>query len=492
MESIFQLWKESPLLPYFIAFATGIFLFDTFEYLFPAPLLLLLFLYIAICLSIKFRTLCFYSSLAIIILTGYSVASLSNTKTPLLRPGHHVAQVISPIKKSAKATFATIEMYDQEQTNQWKSTNILAKAIILDSETTVTEGDIISFRSSFAPIDKHENIFSAQNIRNGIHQKTFIKSLKIVGHNHSSATKSIKIWFNTVFIRTSKHKDLINGLCFGDKCYFEKPTLDQFKKAGFMHLLAVSGMHIGALALIVKFLFGFLAQTSKNKVLTNIATIAIIWFYTALAGFSPSAVRASIMMAIYFVAESFEKRISNYQVLAASGIILLTLRPGDLYNAGFQLSFAAMFGIISFFRLYRSYIVGRMRNRIAFKILDLFAVGIGAQLGTLPLCLYYFGFYPSYSLLLGTIGGLAVLFLLAGILFSLILYATNMHLMGIEIIDWFAYIIKLLANIPSQLPYSTIECKMNCSQAGSMAFAIAIAFFIAEMKIRKREIAIFH
>ena len=210
--------------------------------------------------------------------------------------------------------------------------------------------------------------------------------------------------------------DIFKPLIIGDKTSLEPETREIFIDAGLMHILVVSGLHIGfvgALLLVILKLLGL----SLRK--TFLLTIPILFLYVLASGANPPAVRAGIMFSCILISLSLDREPLIYNSLALSALIILILQPQSLFTASFQMSYLATIGIVYFYgKLYA--LIKEGRNFIfekagiypqffskktkffmsVFKALaGVFCLTASAQIMTIPLTAYYFGKISLISLL---------------------------------------------------------------------------------------------
>jgi len=187
-----------------------------------------------------------------------------------------------------------------------------------------------------------------------------------------------------------------NALVLGDKDFLSAETRKSFASAGAMHVLAVSGLHVGIVLVLLMFFFKqFPRVFSKNRAL--IAALLVIWCYAGLTGLSPSVLRATIMFTILSFSTLIGRKGNNVNTLFFSAFVMLVWEPMYLFDIGFQLSYLAMIGIFIFHQP-----ISRMFF-IYYKPLKWLwegtSVGIAAQIATFPLSLYYFHQFPNFFLL---------------------------------------------------------------------------------------------
>ncbi|MBN2040268.1 MAG: ComEC/Rec2 family competence protein [Spirochaetes bacterium] len=142
---------------------------------------------------------------------------------------------------------------------------------------------------------------------------------------------------------------VLKALYFGNKGYIDKATLSDFKRAGVLHVLAASGLHVGILAGAV---FVFLLPFLINRKAIVIIISLVILFYLYITDMPVSLFRAFIMYSIFAVQYVFDLERNIFNTLFIAAIVILAVKPYELYSAGFQLSFGATFGIIVFYRFY--------------------------------------------------------------------------------------------------------------------------------------------
>lgn len=169
-----------------------------------------------------------------------------------------------------------------------------------------------------------------------------------------------------------------------------------YSSAGAMHILAVSGLHVGIIYGIIVFLLSFIKNDKLNW-LKVLITITLIWLYALFTGLSPSVSRASLMFSLMSLGKLQKNSPGSLNAVFASMFILLVINPYNLVNIGFQLSYSAVIGIIILQP--RLYAIFEVKNKFLDWIWSLTTVSVAAQLTTMPLCFYYFHQFSNYFLL---------------------------------------------------------------------------------------------
>ena len=191
--------------------------------------------------------------------------------------------------------------------------------------------------------------------------------------------------------------NLLMALLFGEKTELSKEISTNYTQAGIIHILAISGLHIALIYGIVLWLTKPLLRFKKGKLYIFLLSLSVLWFYAILAGFSASIVRAAVMFSVVAFAKMINRQSNIYNSLAVSALLLLLYNPNYLFDVGFQLSFAAVLSIVIFQPLVRKY--SYSKNLIILKTKELLLISLVAQIGVLPLILYYFGQFPLLFLL---------------------------------------------------------------------------------------------
>lgn len=211
---------------------------------------------------------------------------------------------------------------------------------------------------------------------------------------------------------------IIQALLLGQKKDITAETYNNYAAAGAIHILAVSGLHVGILLLLLNRLFSPLLNFKKGKILRTGLILLFLWGFAILAGLSPSVVRAVTMFSFLAIAMELNRRTSSINSLFLSLLLLLLIRPQWIFEVGFQLSYAAVLSIILLQPvLYKSLFPS---NKVTKFFWGLLTTTIAAQAGVVPLSLFYFNQFPGLFFLsnlvilpfLGVILGTGILIIL--------------------------------------------------------------------------------
>ncbi len=198
-------------------------------------------------------------------------------------------------------------------------------------------------------------------------------------------------------IRGEKETGLAEALLIGYKNDLDQALVQSYTNTGVVHIIAISGLHLGLIYWILVWLLAPLKRTGFLKWLRPLLIIAGLWLFSLLAGAQPSVLRSALMFSCIVAAECMGRRTSIFNTLAASAFIQVLINPFILWDIGFQLSYAAVTSIVIFMRpVYNLFYV---KNRMLDFVWKLNAVTISAQLLTTPLAVYHFHQFPTWFLL---------------------------------------------------------------------------------------------
>jgi competence protein ComEC len=249
------------------------------------------------------------------------------------------------------------------------------------------------------------------------------------------------------FIAGHKEAALAEALLIGYKDELDKDLVQAYSNTGVIHIIAVSGLHLGIIYWLLNILMRPLAKKSSTKWLAVIATLAGLWLFSLLAGAGPSVIRSAVMFSFIVVGKAFSKNGLVLNNLAASAFLLLCYNPLWLWDIGFQLSYAAVLSIVLFYK--PIYNLLYVKNKLPDAVWQLNAVTLSAQVLTLPLCIYHFHQFPVFFLIANMVAVPLSSLLLIGeiILCALSFIPFLAHWIGTSIY----YLIKLLNNFISNI-----------------------------------------
>ena len=247
------------------------------------------------------------------------------------------------------------------------------------------------------------------------------------------------------------------ALVLGYKDLLPLEIKSAYSDTGTMHVLAVSGLHVGLVYLALNFLLSFIKLNHPIVPYLRLCSIIIgIWVYTIITGATPSVTRAAVMFSLFSLGKFINRSPNFYNILAATAFYMLIWNPNLVKDIGFQLSFSAVAGIVYFQpKVYQLLII---HNPILDYSWKLMSVSISAQLITLPLTLYYFHQFPTLFWLTGIIAVPAATIIL---ILTIILFALNSipivgNLIG-KTLDALIYYINLIIIEVGELPFQKVD-----------------------------------
>lgn len=199
------------------------------------------------------------------------------------------------------------------------------------------------------------------------------------------------------YIPGKKEQGLAEALLIGYKDDLDPELLQSYTNTGVVHVIAVSGMHLALIFWLLNLLFRPLLKRKKMAWLHPVLIIFVLWLFTLITGGAASIVRAAVMFTVILLGTSFNRKASVYNTLAASAFLLLCYNPYWLWDVGFQLSYAAVLGIVVFYRPIYNFLY--FKNKLLDGAWQLLAVSFAAQILTTPIVLYHFHQFPVYFLI---------------------------------------------------------------------------------------------
>lgn len=244
---------------------------------------------------------------------------------------------------------------------------------------------------------------------------------------------------------SGKELALLSALTLGYKDLIDPEMKTSFSSSGTIHVLAVSGLHVGIIFLILKTLFSFLNSWRRGPVIRYLFILTSMWFYALLTGFTPSVIRATLMFSFLLTGQLLKRDASSINIIAASAFFILLFDPYTLKEVGFQFSYLAVLGIIYFHP--KIYHLVKIRNWVLDKIWSLTVVSLSAQIIIAPLSIHYFNQFPLLFLV-------ANLIVIPGITILLYLGASMLVLSFIPLATTF---VSWLVSLVSGVIFFTID-----------------------------------
>ena len=186
---------------------------------------------------------------------------------------------------------------------------------------------------------------------------------------------------------------VVVALILGQQQDISKEIIKDYQYAGAVHVLSVSGLHVGFILLFITFLLKPISNSKKGLTLKLIIVLVSLWSFGILAGLAPSVVRSVTMFSFVAVGMFLRRSINIYHTILVSAMLILLVEPSFLFDIGFQLSYIALFFIIWLQPLLAS--VWKPKNKIVNYFWEIITVSFAAQIGAFPISVFYFHQFPG-------------------------------------------------------------------------------------------------
>ena len=417
------------------------------------------------------------------ILFGIYSVDINNTTVPEIDSQNkinYIATIIEAPKETAKSIKTILEIESEKDSLNWKAVN--TKAIVYlqkdSASRSLVYGDKIIFNTYLNEVknsgNPHEFDYKKYLSNKGIHFQAYQKTgswqkidenngnlLKL--HANKVRTKLLNIYKSYGF--EDQEFAVLSALTLGYKNDLDEETKNAYSSSGAMHILAVSGLHVGIIYLILNFILSFLNKKRFLKIIKAVIIIISLWIFAYIAGLSPSVRRSALMFSLIVFGTVLQRTSSIYNSIAVSAFVILLINPYDIMSVGFQLSYSAVLAIIFFQpKIYKLFV---SKFWLVDKLWALLTVSIAAQLGTIPLSLFYFHQFPN-------------LFFITNIivipLASIILYLASILLA----ISWFAVIAKIFAFI---LKYTVATLNFSTNFIENIPYSTTTGIYITSLQM---------
>lgn len=277
---------------------------------------------------------------------------------------------------------------------------------------------------------------------------------------------------------------IASALLLGVKDDLDNIVRDAYANTGTMHVLAVSGLHVGLIFGFLSFFLRQLRRVPGYRYLSAVLVILLLVFYAFITGLSPSVLRAVLMFSLFTISSTIRRRQSVYNTLSAVAFALLCYNPYYAMDVGFQLSFLAVLAIV--------YIQPRLYALVTFRkgwqdwLWKLATLSIAAQIGTFPLGMLYFHQFPVYFLVSNMVAvPLVGIVLYAGLGFLLVSWAPVVGAVGASIFESLVWVMNEFIIFMEKLPQSVITGITLSNVQAWILYAIIIGgiFFLQFKKL---------
>ena len=361
----------------------------------------------------------------ILIFTGYFLSFLRTENNSSQHYSHQIGKF--------EYFEVVVDNLVEEKDNSWKAVGII-RSIISNNSILPTSGKILlHFDNKTIEKPKYGDVFFVkgnpqeiaspknpeefdyqnymrrQNI--GYQQYLRVENLEKVGNEPPDILINFALQTNahadsilTTFVEGKNQYGVANAMILGQRDDLSNDLMQAYSAAGAVHVLSVSGLHVGVIYAVLLLMFGFLKRKGKiGRYGLMFLILGILWFYAFVTGLSSPVLRSTVMFSIFTIADIFQKYKNGYNTTAFSAFVLLLYNPNFLFNVGFQLSYLAVFGMIYFQpKLNPIFVIDKKKSWfhwLADRTWKVTTVAIAAQIATFPITIYYFHQFPNFFIL---------------------------------------------------------------------------------------------
>ncbi len=410
-----------------------------------------------------------------------------------------ITQPPHPGKTSVKFTMTLISVRYQDQ---WKRS--AGQVIVYGKKNTAFPdfafGDTLLINNGLfpvpAPLNPGQFNYRKYLARQNISHQTYLTgdNFRLTGHMRSLGVKRAAFLahrsLSAILLRPGlkdQERATAQALLLGDKSQLDDETYQAYSTSGTVHILCVSGLHVGVIYMILNFLIGFLPKKGAGKIMRFFLIMVLIWFYAFLTGLTPSVLRATVMFSILIIGKAVRRNTNIYNTLAASAFLLLASNPHMISDTGFQLSYLAVIGIVSLQPRLRALLT--LKYWLPDRIWELLSVSIAAQVFTFPLTVHLFHQFPSYFLLANVlVVPLSGFIIYAGIL----VFATSpVPVLWDVMCTLFGLMIRSMngiVNFIEGLPYSSLNSLPMDTAEMALMYAIILAVIFRALNAKREAV----
>ncbi len=485
-------WFKYPFIRLLIPFATGIWLAffkgnvcvsEKFVvYLLIILLVLLTSLILTSVLIKNYRYRYVFSVLLniFLLLTGFSYVRIHDYKLKVndlsnieITPKYYVARLCecSSVKdNSVKVMMELIEIEDESSIKHEFKSKIIAYFEKDESSMSLKYGDCIIFLANPEEVKKPPNPeqfdYKDYLYKKGVTHQVYLKSDKWLSLNYNKSNMIYELSYSLrdFLLLTMQRlgvKDeeyaVAAAILLGYDDSLPMDLRQKYVAAGAMHILCVSGLHVGVIFMVFSYLLFFLNDRKKTqRLLKHLLLLLLVWLYALLAGLAPSILRATIMLSFVVIGNVVNRKGVLLNSLAASALILLCINPANLFDIGFMLSYVAVIGIVVLQKPISKLVYSRYK--IVNKIWEITSVTIAAQIATVPFTIYYFHQFPTYfwlsNLFMTPISSVVII---GGMMMLLVFFIPYINTMVAFFVSKMIYVMNLGVEWIEGLPFSIIK-----------------------------------
>jgi competence protein ComEC len=370
-----------------------------------------------------------------------------------------------------------------------------------DSAFALHYGDLIAIpapiRELSPPLNPEEFDYRAYLMRKGITGQAYLRDEDWIDlqTNNANPLYAFSYRFRDVLLASLQRSGVKNdefGVAAAILLGYDDKLADEVRKnyvaAGSMHILCVSGMHVGIIYLLASFLLGFLNRKKWQKTLKQILLLALIWLYAFIAGLSPSILRSALMISFVIIGEMIHRKGFIINSIAASAFILLCVNPYNMFEIGFLLSYSAVIGIVVLQK--PIYNLMYVKNKVLDRAWEITAVALAAQIGTIPFTLFYFNQFTTYFWLSNLfMSPISFIVIISGMVLLLVSWIPYVNVLVGYLVWGAVYVMNAIVSWIERLPFSIVK-GLYVSEFEFVMLLLAFILLLLCVALRKRRLFI--
>ncbi len=396
-----------------------------------------------------------------------------------------VELIASPIEKS-KTYLCKVQVKGLYKNHHWQSQS--GKAIVyIQKDSAVTRllyGDQLMIGTTFKPLQKPLNPdefdYATYLQRQGIGATCYLPSgtWTVMGHDSAFSVFRMADMCRLNLLEVYKRFNIsgdeyavIAALTLGYTDALQPELRAGYSATGAMHILSVSGLHVGVIYAVLLFLLGWMGKTERGRIIRALLILCFLWIYAFITGLSAAVVRSSLMFSFVVIGTCINRKSLIYNTIFISMFITLLINPFLLFDVGFQLSYAAVLSIIFFHPMLAK--IYSPKSKLGKFCWEMVSVSIAAQLATTPFTLYYFQQFPNYFLLTNLIAiplsTLAIYLAIGLFVFSYIPYISSLVAFLLKWCTWcMNESIIFIQHLPFSLSVVSLTLIQTCLLFGAI------------------------
>lgn len=338
-----------------------------------------------------------------------------------------------------------------------------------DSVSHLSPGDVIALKSKVVATRENSNPYAfdykAYLANRGIHYQAYMRKgeYQLVEKGNLGLVQDVAYRLrakalHTLEVRLATEDQLAtaSAMILGFRDHISEELYNAYATTGSVHVLAVSGLHVGIVCGLFFYLFKFIkSEMWYVRIVKATFLISLVWFYAVLTGAAPAVIRAALMFTIVIFGQYWFGRQNIYNTLAISAVMLLMYDPLLLYQASFQFSYLALTSIVFWHKVW--YPKVQSRFTVVDYVWNLGVVAAAAQVLVFPVTVYYFHKFPLYFIISGIISVFLAFFILT--IGLMLIFFTDVPLLGDAIAFVFRGLLEVFIGIIyyiRDLPHSNL------------------------------------